>query len=76
MSAPYCDSCQVNMICEKNEVLVSCGHGYVKSGDRFRCPTCNASVVIGFGKIFLPYDNKDHDIAKDERDIQFEELEL
>jgi hypothetical protein len=70
---PVCAKCLQGMICEKNEVFVDCGHGYVKSGDRFRCSRCKAGVIVGFGKIHFHYADMAHDIAKDEREMQFDD---
>ena len=72
---PVCAKCLQGMDCEKNEVFVDCGNGYVKSGDRFRCRRCGAGVIVGFGKIHFRY-NMAHDIAKDEQEMQFYEDEL
>ena len=72
---PVCAKCLQGMDCEKNEVFVDCGHGYVKSGDLFRCHQCWAGVIVGFGKMHKGAD-MGHDIAKDEREMQFDEDEL
>ena len=75
---PVCATCLQGMECEKNEVSVDCGNGYVKSGDRFRCSRCKAGVIVGFGKMYKAPGGADmaHDIAKDEREMQFDEDEL
>lgn len=50
---PVCGSCHVDMTCDKNEVEVDIGEGFVKSGDRYKCHECGATVIVGFG---LPYE--------------------
>ena len=72
---PECATCLQGMDCEKNEVDVDCGNGYVKSGDRFRCSRCKAGVIVGFGKMYKAPGGADmaHDIAKDEREMQFDD---
>jgi hypothetical protein len=50
--SPICAKCGVEMHCHKTGRrvgLVSGGNVYqVWSGDEFACPTCRASVVVGF----------------------------
>ena len=46
---PVCWPCGTEMRCEKNSVVVDAGHGRVKEGDRYRCPTCGHLVVVGLG---------------------------
>ena len=72
---PVCAKCLHGMICEKNEVDVDCGNGYVKSGDRFRCSQWGAGVIVGFGKIHFHYADTAHDIAKDEQEMQFDDAD-
>jgi|19_taG_2_1085344.scaffolds.fasta_scaffold26739_2 hypothetical protein len=74
MDLPYCCKCNYHMTCDKNEVEIDCGHGYVKSGDRYRCVTCGITVITGFGKTYLKYADKEHDIASDGRELYMEEL--
>ena len=77
-SRPICHKCQRAMTCEKNDDPVACGNGYIKLGDRFRCTRCDVAVVVGFGKMFRSnrYADAARDTASDEREAQFEELEL
>lgn len=49
---PVCGECFATMLCLKNEVRVDCGNGYVKSGDKYACPKCKMSVVVGFGDMW------------------------
>jgi primosomal protein N' len=51
---PVCSECETTMSCSKNEVRVDCGHGYVKSGDEYTCPSCNIRVIVGFGSMWQP----------------------
>jgi predicted RNA-binding Zn-ribbon protein involved in translation (DUF1610 family) len=52
---PICVSCKREMRCAKNEFLVrgkrtETSPATVWSGDKFRCPGCEAEIVVGFGK--------------------------
>jgi primosomal protein N' len=51
---PVCAGCNTTMSCSKNEVRVDCGHGFVKSGDEYACPSCETRVIVGFGSIWKP----------------------
>ena len=45
---PICAECAVEMRCEKNGVPLTIGaHFDIHWGDRFRCPTCDAAVIVG-----------------------------
>jgi len=47
---PVCVDCKVEMTCKKNGVLVASAQNptYMHSGDKYMCPVCGQSVVIGF----------------------------
>jgi len=52
---PICVPCARSMRCAQNEFPVRDKRlpgspATVWSGDRFECPDCKASVVVGFGK--------------------------
>ncbi len=51
---PVCAGCNTTMSCSQNEVRVDCGHGYVKSGDEYTCPSCGTRVIVGFGSTWKP----------------------
>ncbi len=75
MPVPVCGDCRQDMTCLKNEVLVARGHGFVRSGDLFGCAACETKVIVGMGDMFRPltYTDKEHDIAKDSQEMQFED---
>ena len=63
MPRPICTTCAIEMRCAKNEShveLLASGQPYqIWSGDRYECPSCSFSVVVGFGRFpvveqFLP----------------------
>jgi len=56
---PVCATCSVSMRCAKNEHAVEVVYRDepvgIFSGDRYECPYCLASIVIGFGEPFAAY---------------------
>ncbi len=49
---PICVSCSRSMRCKKNDFPVknkSSRNQRLWFGDQFECPTCEVSIVIGFG---------------------------
>lgn len=54
MPRPICTYCAVEMRCAKNSYhveLLASGEPYqIWQGDRYECPSCCASVVVGFGR--------------------------
>lgn len=56
---PVCATCCVSMRCAKNEHAVEVVYRDepvgIFSGDRYECPNCPASIVIGFGEPFAAY---------------------
>ena len=61
---PICVSCQLSMRCAKNEFMVKDPEtpqspSTIWSGDRFECPSCEASIVTGFG-VKLPPGTASH----------------
>jgi len=51
---PICDRCCSEMKCDKNGVVVApIDHpDHKRSGDRFKCRTCENTVVINFSGAF------------------------
>ena len=56
---PFCIQCKKEMMCEKNGVVVHWGNGHCFRGDKWKCPTCNREVVVGFGKSYYDEHLKD-----------------
>lgn len=53
--APVCFPCARAMRCAENSYSVrdartATSAATVWSGDRFECPDCNASIIVGFGR--------------------------
>lgn len=52
---PVCAACKKEMRCRKNGIFVairtlsSCRY-YGHSGDKYTCPDCGTSVIVGFGQ--------------------------
>ena len=46
---PVCAQCCVEYHCLKNEVLVALGSRGIFDADLYRCPTCRAELIVGFG---------------------------
>ena len=72
---PICAKCNVEMECVRNEVAVwhPCEPvningddviDFVVIGDRYECPKCNASIVIGFGKMLTAADHDQEHLRK------------
>jgi hypothetical protein len=51
---PVCGDCRETMVCNKNDIQVDCGNGYVKNGDQYECPECYYKVITGFGNLWMP----------------------
>lgn len=46
-----CVKCQKEMSCDKNEIGLDIGNGFVYSTDRFKCPDCGHKIlVVGRGQ--------------------------
>ena len=48
LDRPVCAACALEMVCARNGFAVQLG-SRVWNGDRYECPGCGASVVVGFG---------------------------
>ncbi len=48
MPRPVCVKCQKEMSCQKNDFIVS-NESVLYNGDKYKCPTCEYEVVVGFG---------------------------
>jgi len=46
---PVCGECKVFMRCTKNSIKVGVSSTMVAYGDKFNCPECGTSVIVGFG---------------------------
>lgn len=53
---PICGTCEEEMVCTKNGILVVAYNklgdflGRAASGDLFKCPNCGHTIVINVGK--------------------------
>lgn len=50
---PVCGKCFTRMRCIENGFKIRYSSGRIQTGDRYTCPTCGNSVVIGFGQPYI-----------------------
>ena len=55
---PICLTCSAEMNCTKNGVLVKVNSNHYYSADQFTCPSCNRSMITGFGESMYFQDEK------------------
>jgi len=57
---PVCSQCEVEMVCKKNGVRVAheTTPRHKRSGDRFDCPVCGASVIADLGSAYTDNNNE------------------
>jgi hypothetical protein len=72
---PICVPCARSMRCTQNEFAVRDKRtdafvATVWSGDRFTCPDCNASVVVGFGR-GVPEDRAEWSLERAKHALEF-----
>jgi hypothetical protein len=66
---PVCVQCKVEMRCSKTGAFVT-HDNRIWSGDAFRCESCDAEVIVGFGQPFL---NKGHKFLDHEMVVELQE---